>query len=118
LPPGIRPQNRKTFFLDFGRIQAYTRNNLQDIVSRQLPGLAGFVEEIHTLSNVPRPDSILRIGNVVIPGGYRKLEEPLEAFFGDEERTCRVIDKNVFIMTVSSPATRPWNASTRRFGRG
>jgi hypothetical protein len=63
------------------------------------PRLAGFVEEIQTLANVPRPDSILRIGNVVVPSCYGNLEEPLEAFFGDEERTCRVLDKNAFIMT-------------------
>lgn len=41
----------------------------------------------------------ITISNVVIPNGYNKLIEPLEAFFNDFENSCNEYSKNVFIMT-------------------
>jgi hypothetical protein len=57
------------------------------------------IEELRISASVRKSDKSLRIGDVAIPGGYKKLMEPLEAFFADEERSCVDYEKNVFIMS-------------------
>jgi hypothetical protein len=51
-------------------------------------------------------DKSLKLGNVVIPAGYKKLIEPLEAFFSDHTQGCSDYSKNVFIMTRFQPGNK------------
>jgi hypothetical protein len=51
-------------------------------------------------------DRSVKLGNVVIPAGYKKLIEPLEAFFRDQTRGCADYSKNVFIMTRFQPGNK------------
>jgi hypothetical protein len=61
----------------------------------QIPGFEQMLKELARSAHVQG----LQVGNVDIPGGYRKIMEPLEEFLADKERRCDEYRKNVFIMT-------------------
>lgn len=79
---------------------------LRQLISLQPSGLEVLATAVRSRAKVPGSDEILRINGVATPGGYRKLKEPLESFFGDQERGCSDYDKNVFIMTRFLPGNK------------
>lgn len=89
-------------------------SKLKDKSSFQLRGLEGMIEELRSSANVRKSDETLKIGGVAIPGGYKKLEEPVDAFFADHERRCSDYDKNVFIMSRFQPG----NETLERIDKG
>jgi hypothetical protein len=63
-------------------------------------------EWIRLLGTAQEYDKSLTFNNIVIPGGYRKLIEPLEALLGDHRLGCSDYAKNVFIMSRFQPGNK------------
>lgn len=61
---------------------------------------------LRLLETVNELDKPLKIENILIPTGYQKLLEPIEAFFQDTANHCDVYSKNVFIMTRYQPGNK------------
>jgi hypothetical protein len=73
---------------------------------REPSGIEKLAYEVRSGTGNLASDEVLRIKGMPIPGGYRKLKEPRESFFSDDERGCSNYDKNVFIMTRFLPGNR------------
>jgi hypothetical protein len=69
-------------------------------------GIERLAKEFRSWAISPASDEVLRIKGVPIPGGYRKLKEPLESFFNDGERGCSNYDRNAFIITRFLPGNK------------
>jgi hypothetical protein len=65
------------------------------LTSADISGVPEFLKEVKRASVLEG----LKIGKVMIPGGYKKLTEPLQSFLADQELNCDMYSKNVFIMT-------------------